>query len=402
VVDDAHPAVQAYDAIDTVVGLARTLRAAGVDAGPDRVLRAVEALSHLDPQVTADTYWACRLTLCATEEDIERFDRVFPAYFSGEAPHRRLRRRDLRAQPILVQAGEEQRAPDDAELGEDSPSSATQASSAEVLRDRDIASLGPAERAELNRLLAAFRLPGALRRTRRHRPSHRGRIDRARTVRALLAAGGEPTVLRHEIPRRRPRRVVLLVDVSGSMSAYADALLRFAHAASRRTHTPTEVFTIGTRLTRVTREMGLRDADAAMAEVSAAVRDWQGGTRLGELLKAFLDQWGQRGMARGAVVVVLSDGWERGDARLLGEQMQRLSRLAHRVIWANPRKGRPGYQPLAAGMAASLPHCDAFVAGHSLGALERLARVVAGLAVGDAMPLAAGPAPSLGGAPSHA
>jgi uncharacterized protein with von Willebrand factor type A (vWA) domain len=171
--------------------------------------------------------------------------------------------------------------------------------------------------------------------------------------------------------------VVLLVDVSGSMSAYADALLRFAHAAvvSRR-ETPTEVFTIGTRLTRVTAEMAHRDPDRALEEVGGAVPDWRGGTRLGELLKAFLDRWGQRGLARGAVVVVLSDGWERGDATLLGEQMARLSRLAHRVVWANPRKGQTGYQPLAAGMAAALPHCDVFVAGHSLAALEELAAVV--------------------------
>jgi uncharacterized protein with von Willebrand factor type A (vWA) domain len=178
----------------------------------------------------------------------------------------------------------------------------------------------------------------------------------------------------------RPRRVVLLVDVSGSMGAYADALLRFAHAASRRGAAPTEVFTIGTRLTRVTDELRVRDPDAAMAGVSGAVADWRGGTRLGDLLKAFLDRWGQRGMARGAVVVILSDGWERGDPGLLGAQMARLGRLAHRVVWANPHRGRRGYEPLAAGMAAALPHVDDFVAGHSLEALEHLARVVAAAA----------------------
>jgi uncharacterized protein with von Willebrand factor type A (vWA) domain len=168
------------------------------------------------------------------------------------------------------------------------------------------------------------------------------------------------------------------------MSAYADALLRFAHAASHRmAHGQlrgpvTEVFALGTRLTRVTREMGHRDGDAAMVAVAEAIPDWSGGTRLGELLKRFIDEWGQRGMARGAVVVVLSDGWERGDVTLLGEQMARLHRLAHRVVWANPRAGRPGYAPLAAGMAAALPHVDDFVSGHSLAALERLAAVVAG------------------------
>jgi uncharacterized protein len=250
------------------------------------------------------------------------------------------------------------------------------ASRTEVLRERDIARLTAEERAELHRLLAAFRMPGEVRPSRRMGPAHRGHVDRGRTVRELLRRGGEPARLRFETHRERPRRVVLLVDVSGSMSSYADALLRFAHATTRRHDAPTEVFTIGTRLTRVTEELAHRDPDLAMRELGATVPDWRGGTRLGELLKAFLDRWGQRGLARGAVVVVMSDGWERGDATLLGEQMARLSRLARRVVWANPRKGQTGYQPLAAGMAAALPHCDDFVAGHSLAALQQLAAVV--------------------------
>ncbi|MER6572984.1 VWA domain-containing protein, partial [Streptomyces sp. NPDC001093] len=201
-------------------------------------------------------------------------------------------------------------------------------------------------------------------------------VDPRRTVRELLRRGGEPARLRRQARVERPRRVVLLVDVSGSMAPYADALLRFAHAAVRAGRT--EVFTIGTRLTRVTRELSHRDPDLAMAAVAAAVPDWRGGTRLGELVREFLNRWGQRGMARGAIVVLLSDGWERGDPELLGQQMRRLHALAHQVVWANPRKARPGYAPLAAGMAAALPSVDAFVAGHSLAALERLAAVVRG------------------------
>jgi uncharacterized protein with von Willebrand factor type A (vWA) domain len=176
--------------------------------------------------------------------------------------------------------------------------------------------------------------------------------------------------------------VVLLIDVSGSMSAYADVLLRFAHAATRRRGARTEVFTLGTRLTRVTREMATPDPERAMAAVAAAVPDWSGGTRLGALLRDFLDRWGQRGAARGAVVVILSDGWERDDPALLGAQMRRLSLLAHRVVWANPRKARPGFAPLAGGLAAALPHVDDFVAGHSLAALEELAAVVVRRSVG--------------------
>ena len=158
------------------------------------------------------------------------------------------------------------------------------------------------------------------------------------------------------------------------MAPYADAFLRFAHV-TRRAHGPrTEVFTMGTRLTRVTRELSHRDPAFAIA----AVPDWAGGTRLGELVKAFLDGWGRRGMARGAIVVVMSDGWERGDAALLGAQMRQLRRLAHRVVWANPRAGRPGFAPLAAGMAAALPSVDDLVPGHSVDALIRLARTVVG------------------------
>ena len=159
------------------------------------------------------------------------------------------------------------------------------------------------------------------------------------------------------------------------MQPYADPYLRFAHAAARR-RPGTEVFTVGTRLTRVTREMRGRDASAALVAVSGSVPDWSGGTRLGELVKAFLDRWGQRGTARGAVVVVASDGWERGDAALLGAQMLRLSRLAHRVVWVNPHRGLPGYAPMTAGMRAALPHVDDFVDGHSLDALERLATLL--------------------------
>lgn len=372
-----------YDAVDAVVGLARTLRAAGVDASPERVHAAVDALRRLDPRQRDDVYWAGRLTLCSSADDISRYDRVFAAYF-GDRPDALVRRPSVPAAHLqLVAANGEDDVPGD-DADEDTAPASAAASATEVLRHRDIAGLSAADRAVLARLLAAFALPGERRLTRRLGPAHSGRVDRRRTLQRVMHAGGEPAELAHQRRRRRPRRVVLLVDISGSMSAYADALLRFAHAASHRLargglHGPaTEVFTLGTRLTRVTREMAHRDSDAALLAVAEAIPDWSGGTRLGELVKRFLDEWGQRGMARGAVVVMLSDGWERGDVSLLGEQMARLHRLAHRVVWANPRAGRPGYAPLAAGMAAALPHVDAFVSGHSLAALEQLAAVVAG------------------------
>jgi len=365
------------DATSTVVGLARTLRAAGVPAGPDRVQRLVEALSVVDVTSRAQVYWAGRLCLCASAADLASYERVFAAYFGGERPVAWRQRKDPVLRPMPGFAGVTPPAGEPTD-GDGPAALAATASAVELLRSRDIATLGPAEREAVRRLLAAFRLPGELRRSRRYRPAPRGPIDPARTTRELLARGGEPARLARRTHRSRPRRVVLLVDVSGSMSGYADALLRFTHAAARGSAAPTEVFTIGTRLTRVTRELSHRDPDTAMAALTAAVPDWSGGTRLGELVKAFLDRWGQRGLARGAVVVVLSDGWERGDARLLGESMARLHRLAHRVVWANPRKFRPDYAPLAAGMAAALPHVDEFVEGHSVAALEQLAAVVAG------------------------
>ncbi|MES4891892.1 VWA domain-containing protein [Streptomyces sp. NPDC096012] len=364
-----------------MLGFVRALRAAGLDAGTERLHAFLRAVDVLRPGLRADVYGAGRATLCGGHDDLEVYERVFSAYFGarGEPP-----RRAVRAAPtprLRLAVREAVAGPGGPDRSEpQGPPTAALASSAEVLRHRDVAELDAAERAQLRRLLAAFALRGQTRRSARRRPARRGDVDPRRTVRELLRRGGEPALLRRYARVRRPRRVVLLVDVSGSMAPYADALLRFAHAAVRGGRT--EVFTIGTRLTRVTRELSHRDPDLAMSALAAAVPDWRGGTRLGELLREFLHRWGQRGMARGAVVVLLSDGWERGDPELLGAQMRRLHALAHQVVWANPRKARPGYAPLAAGMAAALPSVDAFVEGHSLAALERLAAVVRGAADG--------------------
>ncbi|MFF5402818.1 VWA domain-containing protein [Streptomyces misionensis] len=370
------PGPAAADAV--LLGFVRALRASGVEASAERGYAFLRAVAALRPGVRADVYAAGRATLCGGPDDLERYERVFAAYFgSADGPAVRPVPRTApppRPRPRVRDGLADDRSPGERDpLG---PPTATLASSTEVLRHRDVAALDDAERAQLHRLLAAFALRGETRRSARRRPARRGDVDPRRTVRELLRRGGEPARLRRHARVDRPRRVVLLVDVSGSMAPYADALLRFAHAAVHGGRT--EVFTVGTRLTRVTRELSHRDPDLAMAAVAAAVPDWRGGTRLGELLREFLNRWGQRGMARGAVVVLLSDGWERDDPRLLGTQMRRLHALAHRVVWANPRKDRPGYAPTAAGMAAALPSVDEFVAGHSLGALERLAAVVRG------------------------
>ncbi|MFI6345525.1 VWA domain-containing protein [Streptomyces sp. NPDC050560] len=362
-----------------LVGFARALRAAGVAAGPDRVQTFLAACAELGAGWRGGVYWAGRATLCGDPDDLDRYDRVFAAYFGGGTGRPGPRRAVPPLPRTRARAGVTAVDGDGREREGRGAATSVLASSAEVLRHRDIGDLRAPERDQLRRLLAAFTLPGEPRRAARLRPARRGAADPGRTVRAALRRGGEPAPLLRRARTERPRAVVLLVDVSGSMGPYADALLRFAHAAAHGGSGPrTEVFTLGTRLTRVTRELAHRDPETALAAVARAVPDWRGGTRLGEGLRVFLDRWGQRGMARGAVAVVLSDGWERGDAALLGAQMRRLRRLAHRVVWANPRKARPGYAPLAGGMAAALPSVDDFVEGHSLAALEHLAAVVRG------------------------
>lgn len=206
-------------------------------------------------------------------------------------------------------------------------------------------------------------------------PARRGSIDARRTMRAQLAHLGEPAQLRRRHRTVKRRRIVVLIDVSGSMRDYADALLRLAHHWAGNGH-PVEVFTLGTRLTRVTRALHQRDAELALVDAGDTVPDWSGGTRLGESLKAFLDRWGRRGTARGAVVVVCSDGWERHDTTLLAEQMRQLAALAHKVVWVNPHAGKAGYLPIQAGIVAALPHLDALVAGHSLHTFAKVAGVV--------------------------
>jgi uncharacterized protein len=228
----------------------------------------------------------------------------------------------------------------------------------------------------VNRMIALLAPRVATRRTPRRMRGGAERIDVRRTVRTMLHDGGEPGLLVYDRRREKPRRLVLLIDVSGSMSPYADVLLRFAHAAVRVSSARTEVFTVSTRLTRVTRQLRMRDPDLALRAAGRAIPDWSGGTRLGESLRAFLDRWGQRGTARRAVVVLASDGWERGDADLLGEQMARLERLAHRIVWINPHRGKEGFAPATGGMLAALPHIDELVAGHNFDALRSVAEVI--------------------------
>jgi uncharacterized protein len=368
--------------LDAAVAFGRILRGAGMRVGTDRLVEFTRALEELDASRRDDVYWAGRITLVSRREDIETYDRAFELFWEEGANSKV--RPTPKARISIPQPQDSVMPPkktvERSEGGEEAVR--LRYSPVEVLRSKDFALYSPEEFAELHRLLADLRLSGALKKSRRLEPAPRGRHDPRRTMRSAMRTGGE--ALRHRFRRTRiqPRKVVLLCDVSGSMVPYSRALLRFLHAGVV-SGARLEAFSMGTRLTRITRELATRDPDRALKQAAGAVKDLSGGTRLGDTVKEFVDRWGQRGMARGAVVVVLSDGWDRGDVEVLAEQMRRLSRLAYKVIWVNPLKSAPGYRPLAAGMAAALPHVDIFLSGHNFESLEELAAAIAAAAGRD-------------------
>jgi uncharacterized protein len=354
-----------------LLGFTEALRFAGVRVTPDRAQGYVEAVALVGLDDRRATYAAGRATLCARPGDLDRYDEVFAAWFGESAdplPASTVRQRRRLAELAPAEDAED---PGD---GEGEQVARASASAAEVLRHRDVAGLDPGERARLAALFAGLRVRPPLRRTPRAEAWHRGRVDGQRTLRASLRQAGEPARIEWRRRSHRPRRVVLLLDVSGSMSGYAEALLRLAHRIVQGSPRA-EVFTAGTRLTRVTDALRLRDPDRALVAAGEAVPDWAGGTRLGETLRAFLVR--RRDLARGAVVVVFSDGWERGDVSVLADQTAALHRLAHRVIWVNPHRGKAGYEPVQQGIRAVLPHVDDLLAGHSLATFAELTEAIA-------------------------
>jgi uncharacterized protein with von Willebrand factor type A (vWA) domain len=364
------------DPIQALVGFTVVLRSAGLAVTTDRVAAFLGALDSLDVTSEVQTYWAGRLTLCSDPDDLPRYDQAFATWFNAQ-PGGGTRIVDQRPPPpprlAALTPGRDGADGDDSG---DHPHLQARASGTETLRNRDVGELTPAEREHLRRLMALLRPQLPKRPSRRLRPSRTGTTDPGRTLRAALRNQGELRELHLRDRSARPRRIVLLVDVSGSMEPYADSLLRFAHVVVRRAPSSVEAFTLGTRLTRITRELRVRDPERALAAAGRAIPDWSGGTRLGEVLRAFVDRWGQRGAARRAVVVVFSDGWERGETDLLATQMARLRRLAHRVIWVNPHAGKDGYAPVQGGIVAALPYLDELLAGHSLATLEKLLEVI--------------------------
>jgi len=358
---------------ELLVGFANVLRTAGMAVTPDRTSAFIQAVALTGFDDRVSTYWSGRATLCSSLDDNELYDRAFTAWFtdSPEVP------RSASTVPARRQP--------QASLGDESDSKgqsadeliAVRASTTEMLRHRDLATLTEQERTQLATLFDSLDVVPPLRRGLRRRPHRRGSVDLRRTLRAQLRSGGELSELRHRRPGVRRRRVVVLIDISGSMQPYADSLLRLAHRIVRAMPHQVEVFTMGTRLTRISLALRIRQTEEALAAAGRLVPDWSGGTRLGEVIGAFLNRWGRRGLARNALVVIASDGWERGDARLLGEQMRQLQLLTYAVIWMNPHRGKPGYAPIQAGIQACLPHLDRMVAGHSLAAYAELLEVLA-------------------------
>jgi uncharacterized protein len=360
---------------------ATTLRRFGVAVATGDVVTFVQALGAVGIDDRSAVYWSGRATLVRRPEDRPAYEQAFGAFWL----QRELLRTTREVEPVVLAVDDppedepEGDLDGDGERDDEARTLEVRYSPTEVLRHKDFAAYTDREFDEARRLMADLRLGGALRRSHRLRRSKGGRPTRhpdlRRTVHRSLRRHGEPIERLFLEPAERPRRIVLLCDVSGSMETYSRALLRFLHAAVVG-RGRVEAFALGTRLTRLTRELSSHDPDAALAKAAEAVADWSGGTRLGEVLRQFNDEWGVRGMARGAVVVILSDGWDRGEADELAAQMARLHRVAHRVVWVNPLKVTPGYAPLAKGMAAALPHVDEFLEGHSLASLERLAEVV--------------------------
>jgi len=357
------------------VAFARILRGAGVSVPLDSVLTFVQALELVGIDSRDAVYNAARATLARKPEDIAVLNKAFAVFWEH-----RLAIEDEATDTVsmtLAMDTEDEGSADGQADASDEPTITLRFSGVETLRDKDFSEYTDEEMRLAQRFMESLRLAGAPRNSLRHVPSKRrsNRPDLRRTVRASLAAGGEPVRRRFTTHGTRPRRIVFLLDVSGSMEPYARALLRFVHAgvAGRQR---VEAFTLGTRLTRITRELNSKDPDRALRMAGTRVNDWSGGTRLGETLRLFNDEWGVRGMARGAIVVILSDGWDRGDPEVLAEQMQRIQRIAFRTVWVNPLKVTPGYAPLARGMAAALPYVDDFVEGHSLEALNTLTKVI--------------------------
>jgi hypothetical protein len=377
----------------------RRLHDAGVPVTAERAGRFAEALALVRPESRRRLYWTARAVLLADPAQAAAFDRVFVEVFGAgdtrEGPEVD-QRRHVAPDPDEREADRPRPERDGAAGGEPAAVSAapapardgepeserdvevpTLASAEELLRAKRFDALEPAELAAVRRLMAQLEIATPERITRRARRDRRGaHVDLRRTLRGALRTGGDPIRLARRRRRTLRRPLVMLLDISGSMEPFARVYLQFL-ASATGAHADAEAFVFATRLTRVTRPLRAGNPRRALQRAAQAAPDWSSGTRIGDALRTFNDRHGRRGMARGAVVVILSDGWERGDPALVGREMARLSRLAHRVVWVNPRVAASDFAPRAGGMAAALAHCDALVSGHSLAALDEVIAAIA-------------------------
>jgi uncharacterized protein len=357
----------------------RELRAAGLAVGTGDVLSYCAAMSSLDPSDLLDLYWAGRVTLVTRRDDIPVYDEVFRRFFLGGAdPLREMLtlKAHVTAQADAVldvpatDPGGERREDLEATLG-------LMASDAEALRHKSFGVCTPEELAAVRRIMARIRLTPPRRRTRRSAPASSGRSpDLRRTAAESLRMHGEPAELFWRQRRVRPRPLILILDISGSMADYSRSLLQFAYSA-KRAAARVEVFCFGTRLTRLTRALDHRRLDRALELAAREAFDWEGGTRIGASLDSFVRDWGRRGLCRGGIVVICSDGLDRGDPGVLDTAMRRLSRLSHRVVWMNPHKGdNRDFRPSTLGMIVAAPHVDLLLSGHDLSSLEEFATLL--------------------------
>jgi hypothetical protein len=374
-VADQRESRREHAVVRHVVVFGRVLREGGLEIGPRRIADALRGLDAIDLARQEDVYWTLRQTLVARRDELDTFDRAFNAWF-------------LRT-PALPRSREATPPPAGHRRKGGAPGVGPELDGGEIevgawsydelLRTRDFASMTSEEFARARILIRQIAVGRPRRRTHRLRPDRRGDVlDVRALVRASLSTGGDPVTRAYRSRAHGPRKLVLLLDISGSMDAYARALLLYLHAA-RGSGRGVETFAFGTRLSRLTPELGVRDPEAALTAAAVRVTDWSGGTRIGESLKAYNDEWGRRALTRGAVVVVLSDGCERGDPALVAAQMERLARQAFAVVWVNPLKGHPDYEPLTGGMRAASAHVDRLVSGHDLASLETLGTVLAGI-----------------------
>jgi uncharacterized protein with von Willebrand factor type A (vWA) domain len=363
-----------------LVGFGRALRAAGLTVGTGDVLTYCSAMGPLDPSDLTDLYWAGRVTLVNRREDIEAYDTVFRRYFldeGGAAGGELTLRASASSSAVAAELVQPLAPSEETAENEERAVLGLLASDVDVLKRRSFAACTPTELAALRRIMTRMRLTPPQRRTRRTRPAPSGRaLDMRTMIRQSMRSHGEPRELVFRQRRVRPRRLILVLDVSGSMADYSRHLLQFAHTA-RHSAARVEVFCFGTRLTRITRILSHRRPDVALAAAGQLVADWEGGTRIGESLDALVRKWGRAGLCRGGVVIICSDGLDRGDPEVLAKAMERLSRLCYRIVWLNPHRGADAsFRPSTLGMMVAAPHIDLLLSGHDLASLEELADVL--------------------------